>query len=99
MDESSKDTEYNLLESMVKGNVSKGKDEDEELLMVQRTIPQTPLIEGVSGNMAHEEAEQTINRETGMTALMEASIRTEMTIVVDREDGNLAEESKCFVPV
>ena len=99
MGESSLDTEYNLLESMIKGSVSKGDGREEELLMVQRTIPQTPLIEGVSGNMALEEAEQTIPRGTGMTALMEASIRTEMTIVIDKEDGNVAEESKSFMPI
>jgi hypothetical protein len=57
------------------------------------------LIEGVSGNMALEEAEHTIPRGTGMTAMMEASIRTEMTIVIDKEDGNLAEESKSFMPI
>ncbi len=49
--------------------------------------------------MALEEAEQTIPRGTGMTAMMEASIRTEMTIVIDKEDGNLAEESKSFMPI
>jgi len=39
MGESSLDTEYNLLESMIKGSVSKGDGREEELLMVQRTIP------------------------------------------------------------
>jgi len=29
-----------------------------------------------------------------MTAVLEASMRTEMTIMVDREDGNLLEESR-----
>ena len=55
---------------MIKGSVSKGDGREEELLMVQRTIPLTPLIEGVSGNMDLEEAEQTIPRGTGMTAMM-----------------------------
>ena len=53
MDES-RDTEYNLLDSMVN---PKEKDPQllEDMLGNERTIPQTPLIEGVSGNLGYDE--------------------------------------------
>lgn len=95
MDESGRDTEYNLLESMVKGGGDKGCGEEDMLMMEQRTIPQTPLIEGVNGGVTLEHADL---QDAGMTTVLEASMRTEMTIVVDREDGNLLEESKQEVP-
>ena len=88
MDES-RDTEYNLLDSMVN---PKEKDPQllEDMLGNERTIPQTPLIEGVSGNLGYDE---TMNDERQrMTAILESSIRTERTIVVEREYGNLKEE-------
>jgi hypothetical protein len=62
-------------------------------MMEQRTIPQTPLIEGVNCTQGQEEL-----LHAGMTAVLEASMRTEMTIVVDKEDGNLIEESKHELP-
>ena len=55
--------------------------------MDQRTIPQTPMIEGISGI-----ASASIEEKARITAIMESSIRTDATVVIGKEDGNVFEE-------
>lgn len=80
-----------MLESMVgKGQeAEKGQVTDEMIkIMQQRTVPMTPLVMSQIGNETAEgDSKQRIE------ALLDASMRTDRTIVVEREDGKLLEES------
>ncbi len=80
-----------MLESMVgKGQeAEKGEVTDEMIkIMQQRTVPMTPLVMSQIGN---ETAEG--DNKQRIEALLDASMRTDRTIVVEREDGKLLEES------
>ena len=80
----SQDTQFQLLESMVGGdNACKGKEVEDMVFINQRTVPQTPLIEGM---------QETMGERARITTVLESSIRTDRTLVIDRESGRLVEE-------
>jgi hypothetical protein len=83
-------TEYNLLESMIEkgGGESKGEITDEmRKIMEQRTVPMTPLM-GLNDTDGGGD-----DKKARIEKLLEASIRTEKTIVIDKEDGKVIEEA------
>ena len=83
------ETEYNMLESMIEKNHEGGKVTEEMIqIMEQRTVPMTPLVMSQIGNETGDgDSKQRIE------ALLDASMRTDRTLVIDREDGKLIEES------
>ena len=93
MDQGECQTEYNMLESMIgKGqDGEKGGEVTEEMIkiMQQRTVPMTPLVMSQIGNETGEG-----DPKYRIEELLDASIRSDRTIVVDKEDGKLLEESR-----
>ena len=89
MDVIDNQTDYNLLESMINKDADeKGAVSDElSKIMEHRTVPMTPLILNELGN-------QTDDGKARIEALLDASIRTERTIVVQIEDERVVEERK-----
>jgi hypothetical protein len=87
MDAMDNQTDYNILESMInKGEGEKGEvNEELAKLMQHRTVPMTPLVLNELGN-------QTDGGKARIEALLDASIRTERTIVVQMEDEKVMEE-------
>ena len=82
--------QFNMLESLVNPTCTGKMDGDglrevDRAFMNERTIPATPLL-GEIGAMTVE------GDRAAITALLEASMRTDRTFVVGREDGKFTEE-------
>ena len=62
-----------------------------------RTLLQTPLVGGTTTNNNLDEFQNNELDRARITAILESSIRTDMTIKVDRESGKVIEESGSYL--